>query len=173
MRSRKASEICRCRFVKLNEHKSALVILGSADNDADRIIKVLRSFGVHPLQVPSNMPQNPHLAYAESKAKIKELEKQSTELGKKVEKLKSSLTTKLLSLHEASQVAKDVLEATRKPGGTKNFAMIQGFIPVQMENKFKSLTSDYVSVMDDPQQATAHESHAEDHIEKLPTLLTK
>ena len=68
-------------------------------------------------------------------------------------------------------MAKDVLEATRKPGGTKNFAMIQGFIPVQMENKFKSLTSDYVSVMDDPQQATAHESHAEDHIEKLPTLL--
>jgi len=158
------------QIVKLNEHKSALVILGSADNDADRIIKVLRSFGVHPLQVPSNMPQNPHLAYAESKAKIKELEKQSTELGKKVEKLKSSLTTKLLSLHEASQVAKDVLEATRKPGGTKNFAMIQGFIPVQMENKFKSLTSDYVSVMDD-QHSTAHESHTEDHIEKLPTLL--
>jgi len=158
------------QIVKLNEHKSALVILGSADNDADRMIKVLRSFGVHPLQVPSNMPQNPHLAYAESKAKIKELEKQSTELGKKVEKLKSSLTTKLLSLHEASQVAKDVLEATRKPGGTKNFAMIQGFIPVQMENKFKSLTSDYVSVMDD-QHSTAHESHTEDHIEKLPTLL--
>ncbi|MGH9964197.1 MAG: V-type ATP synthase subunit I [Nitrososphaeraceae archaeon] len=159
------------QIVKLNEHKSALIILGSADNDADRIIKVLRSFGVHPLQVPSNMPQNPHLAYAESKAKIKELGKQSTELGKKVEKLKSSLTTELLSLHEASQVAKDVLEATRKPGGTKNFALIQGFIPEQMENKFKSLTSDYVSVMDDPQHSTPHESHAEDHIEKLPTLL--
>lgn len=159
------------QIVKLNEHKSALIILGSADNDGDRIIKVLRSFGVHPLQVPSNMPQNPHLAYAESKAKIKELEKQSTELGKKVGKLKSSLTTKLLSLHEASQVAKDVLEATRKPGGTKNFAMIQGFIPEQMEIKFKSLTSDYVSVMDDPQHSTPHESHAEDHIEKLPTLL--
>lgn len=159
------------QIVKLNEHKSALIILGSADNDGDRIIKVLRSFGVHPLQVPSNMPQNPHLAYAESKAKIKELEKQSTELGKKVGKLKSSLTTKLLSLHEASQVAKDVLEATRKPGGTKNFAMIQGFIPEQMENKFKSLTSDYVSVMDDPQHSIPHESHAEDHIEKLPTLL--
>jgi V/A-type H+/Na+-transporting ATPase subunit I len=126
---------------------------------------------VHPLQVPSNMPQNPHLAYAESKAKIKELEKQSTELGKKVQKLKLSLTTKLLSLHEASQVAKDVLEATRKPGGTKNFAMIQGFIPEQMENKFKSLTSDYVSVMDAPQHSTSPESHADDHTEKLPTLL--
>jgi V/A-type H+-transporting ATPase subunit I len=159
------------QIVKLNEHKSALIILGSTDNDADRIIKVLRSFGVHPLQVPPNMPQNPHLAYAESKTKIKELEKQSTDLSKKAEKLKLTLTTKLLSLHEASQVSKDVLEATRKPGGTKNFAMIQGFIPEQMENKFKSLTSDYVSVMDSPEHLAAHESHGEDHSEKLPTLL--
>lgn len=159
------------QIVKLNEHKSALIILGSTDNDADRIIKVLRSFGVHPLQVPPNMPQNPHLAYAESKTKIKDLEKQSTDLSKKSEKLKLTLTTKLLSLHEASQVAKDVLEATRKPGGTKNFAMIQGFIPEQMENKFKSLTSDYVSVMDSPEHSAAHESHGGDHSEKLPTLL--
>jgi V/A-type H+-transporting ATPase subunit I len=158
-------------FVKLNEHKSALVVIGSTDNDADRIIKVLRSFGVHPLQVPPNMPQNPHLAYAEAKAKVKELEKQNADLGKKIEKLKLSLTTKLLSLHEASQVAKDVLEATRKPGGTKNFAMIQGFIPEQMEQKFKSLTSDYVSVVDGPQHPVTPESHAEDHHEKLPTLL--
>lgn len=159
------------QIVKLNEHKSALIILGSFDDDADRIIKVLRSFGVHPLQVPPNMPQNPHLAYAESKAKVKELEKQSTNLGKKVENLKISLTTKLLSLHEAAQVAKDVLEATRKPGGTKNFAMIQGFIPEQMEGKFKSLTSDYLSVLDDPQHTTTSESHAEDHGAKIPTLL--
>ena len=159
------------QIVKLNEHKSALIILGSSDDDADRIIKVLRSFGVHPLQVPPNMPQNPHLAYDESKTKVKELEKQSTNLGRKVENLKISLTTKLLSLHEAAQVAKDVLEATRKPGGTKNFAMIQGFIPEQMESKFKSLTSDYLSVLDDPQHTTASESHAEDHGAKIPTLL--
>ncbi|HZD34418.1 MAG TPA: V-type ATPase 116kDa subunit family protein [Nitrososphaeraceae archaeon] len=159
------------QIVKLNEHKSALIVLGSSDNDADRIIKVLRSFGVHPLQVPQNMPQNPHLAYAESKAKIKELEKQSAELSKKIEKLRLSLTTKLLSLHESAQVAKDVLEATRKPGGTKNFATIQGFIPQQMEDKFKSLTSDYYSVLDDSQPSTTLESHSEDHHEKFPTLL--
>src|ERR687891_362403 len=158
-------------IIKLNEHKSALIIIGSTDTDADRIIKVLRSFGVHPLQVPPNMPQNPHLAYAGAKAKIKELEKQSTDLGRKVEKIKLSLTTKLLSLHEASQVAKDVLETTRKPGGTKNFAMIQGFIPEQMESKFKSLTGDYVSVMDVPEDLATQESPVEDHGEKIPTLL--
>lgn len=158
------------QIIKLNEHKSALIIIGSIENDADRIIKVLRSFGVHPLQVPVNMPQNPHLAYAESKAKIKELEKRSTEFGKKIEKLKLSLTTKILSFHEAAQVGKDVLEATRKPGGTKNFAMIQGFIPREMENRFKRLTNDYVSVVDDPLHSH-FQSASEDHHEKLPTLL--
>ena len=30
-------------------------------------------------------------------------------------------------------VAKDVLETLRKPGGTKNFAVIQGYIPKKME----------------------------------------
>ena len=32
-------------------------------------------------------------------------------------------------------VAKDVLETLRKPGGTKHFAVIQGFIPKKMESK--------------------------------------
>jgi V/A-type H+-transporting ATPase subunit I len=158
------------QITKLNENKVALVVIGSADNDEDRIIKVMRSFGVHPLQVPANMPQNPQLAYAESKDKIKELEKATTELGKKAEKLKISLTTKLLSLHEAAQVGKDVLESTRKPGGTKNFAMIQGFIPQQMENTFKSLTNDYLSIVDNPQQSPSETNSADDG-ERLPTLL--
>jgi V/A-type H+/Na+-transporting ATPase subunit I len=158
------------QVIKLNEHKSALLILGSIDNDADRIIKVLRSFGVHPLQVPPNMPQNPSLAYVESKTKIKELEKKNSEIQKVIEKLRLSLTTKILSLHESAQVAKDVLEATRKPGGTKNFALIQGFIPREMQNRFKSLTDDYVSVVDDPLRS-ASQSDTEDAHERLPTLL--
>jgi V/A-type H+/Na+-transporting ATPase subunit I len=158
------------QVIKLNEHNSALIILGSIDSDADRIIKVLRSFGVHPLQVPPNMPQNPSLAYAESKTKIKELEKKNSEIEKEIKKLRLSLTTKILSLHESAQVAKDVLEATRKPGGTKNFALIQGFIPREMENRFKSLTNEYVSVVDDPLHS-ASQSDSEDTHERLPTLL--
>jgi V/A-type H+/Na+-transporting ATPase subunit I len=49
-------------------------------------------------------------------------------------------------LHESSKVAKDTLEVTRKPGGTQNFAVIQGYIPVKMEKKFASLTQNFVSV---------------------------
>ena len=35
----------------------------------------------------------------------------------------------ILTLHEKAEVAKDVLELLRKPGGTKNFAVVQGYIP--------------------------------------------
>src|SRR5919108_1024152 len=151
---------------KLSEQKSSMVIFGAAD-DSDRITKTLRSFGVHPLQIPANMPQNPSVAYAKADAKVKELEAKQAEIEKNIEKLKESLLTKVLSLHEAAKVAKDVLETTRKPGGTRNFAVIQGYIPDQMEKKFKNLTKNYVSVVEE-----AH-AHADSHGEEiLPTLLT-
>jgi V/A-type H+/Na+-transporting ATPase subunit I len=155
---------------KLSEQKSSMVIFGAAD-DSDRITKTLRSFGVHPLQIPANMPQNPSVAYAKADAKVKELEAKHAEIEKNIEKLKKSLLTKVLSLHEAAKVAKDVLETTRKPGGTRNFAVIQGYIPDQMEKKFRNMTKDYVSVVED---AHAHaDKHGEGEEEEiLPTLLT-
>ena len=154
---------------KLHEQKSSMVVFGAAD-DSDRITKTLRSFGVHPLQVPANMPQNPSVAYAKAEAKVKELEAKQAENEKEIEKLKELLLTKLLSLHEAARVAKDVLEITRKPGGTRNFAVIQGYIPHQMEKNFRNITKDYVGVVED---AHAHvDKHGGGGEEILPTLLT-
>ena len=155
---------------KLSEQKLSMVVFGSAD-DSDRITKTLRSFGVHPLQIPANMPQNPSIAYAQAEAKVKELEAKQAEIEKNIEKLKESLLTKVLSLHEAAKVAKDVLEATRKPGGTRNFALIQGYIPKQMEKKFRNMTKDYVSIIEDVHlHADKHVGGGEEEI--LPTLLT-
>jgi V/A-type H+-transporting ATPase subunit I len=156
---------------KLSEQKSSLVVFGAAD-DSDRITKTLRSFGVHPLQIPANMPQNPSVAYAQAEAKVKELETKQAEIEKNIEKLKETLLTKVLSLHEAAKVAKDVLETTRKPGGTRNFAVIQGYIPDQMEKKFRNMTKDYVSVVEDAHaHADKHGGGGEEE-EILPTLLT-
>jgi V/A-type H+-transporting ATPase subunit I len=155
---------------KLSEQKLSMVVFGSAD-DSDRITKTLRSFGVHPLQIPANMPQNPSVAYAQAEANVKELEAKQAEIEKNIEKLKESLLTKVLSLHEAAKVAKDVLEATRKPGGTRNFALIQGYIPKQMEKKFRNMTKDYVSIIEDVHlHADKHGGGEEEEI--LPTLLT-
>ena len=46
-------------------------------------------------------------------------------------------------------VSKDVLETLRKPGGTKRFAVIQGYIPKKMEKKFKEVTSEWMSVTEE------------------------
>src|ERR671939_1263051 len=153
---------------KLDEQKSSMVVFSSSE-DSERVIKVLRSFGVHPLQIPPDMPQNPSAAYTQAKSKLKELQVKATENTKNIDKIiKSSITlTKILSLHEAAKVAKDILEVTRKPGGTKNFAIIQGYIPIQMEKKFKDLTRDYISLIED-----AHTGERDESGQVLPTLLT-
>jgi V/A-type H+-transporting ATPase subunit I len=153
---------------KLDEQKSSLVVFSSSE-DSERVIKVLRSFGVHPLQIPTDMPQNPSAAYTQAKSKVKELQVKATENTKNIDKITKSSTTltKILSLHEAAKVAKDILEVTRKPGGTKNFAIIQGYIPIQMEKKFKDLTRDYISLIED-----AHIDEHDESANVLPTLLT-
>lgn len=131
--------------VKLSDEKSSITVIGSQE-DSEKIMKVLRSFNVHPIQIPSDLPQNPSSAYDMCQKTTKELEKKYAEITKKIEKLKVAILPKLLSLYESSKTAKDILEITRKPAGTKNFAVIQGYIPVGMENKFKELTDRYISI---------------------------
>jgi V/A-type H+-transporting ATPase subunit I len=149
--------------VKLNDDKSSITVIGSQE-DSEKIMKVLRSFNVHPIQIPSDLPQNPSSAYDMCQKTTKELEKKYTEITKKVEKLKVTILPKLLSLYESSKTAKDILEITRKPAGTKNFAVIQGYIPVSMENKFKTLTDRYISI-------TEPVKLDKDSPDQLPTLL--
>ena len=130
---------------KLDDEKSSITVIGSQE-DSEKIMKVLRSFNVHPIQIPTDLPQNPSSAHEMSQKRTKELEKKYAEITKKIEKLKVALLPKLLSLYESSKTAKDILEVTRKPGGTKNFAVIQGYIPDTMEKRFKALTDSYISV---------------------------
>ena len=168
---RKSLEDLAIYSTKLNENKTSLTIIGSSE-DSERVLKVLRSFGVNPLQIPATMPQNPSEASSLAKAKVKELETRSEQIEKELGKIKQSNLTKLLSLQEAARVAKDVLEITRKPGGTKNFAVIEGYIPHEMEGKFKKLTSNYVSVIEDVNlTADSHQGEG-GRQEPLPTLIT-
>lgn len=149
--------------VKLSDEKSSITVIGSQE-DSEKIMKVLRSFNVHPIQIPSDLPQNPSSAYDMSQKRTKELEKKYSEITKKIEKLKVTILPKLLSLYESSKTAKDILEITRKPAGTKNFAVIQGYIPVSMKNKFKTLTDRYISL-------TEPVKLDRDSPSELPTLL--
>ena len=130
------------------KEKSAILVIASID-DSDKALKVLRGFNANPFSIPEGIPQVPSEAYSMAEAKIKELTAKQSTLTKQVAKITKKIRRDILAIHEEAQVAKDVLETLRKPGGTKNFAVIQGFIPVKMEEKFKNVTKQWMSVSED------------------------
>ena len=131
-----------------NKEKSAILVI-SDSKDSEKILKVLRSFNSNTFKIPEGFPQIPSEAYALAESKIKELETKQATIKKELGKIVKKIRRDILALHEKAQVAKDVLETLRKPGGTKNFAVIQGFIPKKMETKFTESTKQWMSVVED------------------------
>ncbi len=129
------------------EKSAILVICDTADSE--KVLKVLRSFNSNTFRIPEGFPQIPSEAYALAESKIKELTAKQTSIKKDLAKITKKIRRDILSIHEKALVAKDVLETLRKPGGTKNFAVIQGFIPAKMESKFTNSTKQWTSVVED------------------------
>ena len=130
------------------KEESAIMIIADVAN-LDKILKVMRSFNANPFSIPEGMDQIPTIAYATAELKIKEFEEKHKKVTKELAKMTAKIRGEILTLHERAQVAKDILELLRKPGGTKNFAVIQGYIPKKMEKKFKDTTSKWMSVVED------------------------
>ncbi len=131
-----------------NKEKSAILII-SDTRDSEKVLKVLRSFNSNTFKIPEGFPQIPSEAYALAESKIKELTAKQSAIKKELVVLTKKIRRDILSIHEKALVAKDVLEALRKPGGTKHFAVIQGFIPKNMEVKFIDSTKQWMSVIED------------------------
>jgi len=131
-----------------NKEKSALLIIANSD-DSEKVLKVLRSFNSNAFTIPQGMPQIPSEAYSNAVSKIKELTEKQASIAKQIAQVKKSLRRDILSIHEKALVAKDVLESLRKPGGTKHFAVIQGFIPTRMEKKFQDSTKQWTSLVEE------------------------
>ena len=140
--------------VTINQHdlntkeESALIVIADVAN-LEKILKVMRSFNANPFSIPEGVEQVPNKAYATAELKIKEFEEKHKKVTKELAKMTAKIRGDILTLHERAQVAKDILELLRKPGGTKNFAVIQGYIPKKMEKKFKDVTSKWMSVVED------------------------
>jgi len=130
------------------KEESAIMIIADVAN-LEKILKVMRSFNANPFSIPEGTDQVPTKAYATAELKIKEFEQKHKKVSKELAKLTAKVRQDILTLHEKAQVAKDILELLRKPGGTKNFAVIQGYIPKKMEKKFKDVTSKWMSVVED------------------------
>lgn len=128
-----------------SKEKSAIIVISGAD-ESDKILKVMRAMNSNPFGIPKEFPQVPSEAYALAESKIKELEVKQKAISKELATATKKIRGQVLSIHENAYVAKEVLETLRKPGGTKNFAIIQGYIPKKMEQKFKQVTGQWTSI---------------------------
>ncbi len=131
-----------------SKEKSAIIIISDID-DSDKILKVMRALNSNPFSIPKDIPQIPSEAYSLAEVKIKELTTKQKAISKELASITKKIRREILIMHENSFVAKEVLEILRKPGGTKNFAVIQGYIPKKMEKKFKEVTSQWTSITEE------------------------
>ena len=146
--SRSLEDITIYKYDLENKEKSAILVI--SDNvDYEKVLKILRSFNSNSFKIPEGFPQIPSEAYALAESKVKELTAKQKEIQKELAGVTKKIRRDILSIHEKALVAKDVLETLRKPGGTKNFAVIQGFIPKKMESKFTDSTKQWMSVVED------------------------
>jgi V/A-type H+-transporting ATPase subunit I len=125
------------------ELNTALLVISSKE-DEDRVVKVFRSYDVHPFVIPPALPQNPSEAYAYVEKSIAEYTAKKMEMEDAIERFKERVTPTVVSLYEGARTAKDILETMRKPYGTKYFALIEGYIPAEMTKRFESLVSKWV-----------------------------
>ena len=146
--SRSLENVTLYKYDLENKEKSAILVI--SDNvEYEKVLKILRSFNSNSFKIPEGFPQIPSEAYALAESKIKELTTKQTSIKKELAGITKKIRRDILSVHEKAMVAKDVLETLRKPGGTKNFAVIQGFIPKKMESKFTDSTKQWMSVVED------------------------
>ncbi len=146
--SRSLEGITFYKYELESKEKAAILVISSI-SDSDKTLKILRGFNANPFVIPEGISQVPSEAFALAESKIKELTEKQKANTKKIAKITKKIRRDILAIHEEAQIAKDVLEAVRKPGGTKHFAVIQGFIPSKMEEKFKDSTKQWMSVVED------------------------
>ena len=146
--SRSLEGITYYKYDLESKDKAAILIISDIE-DSERALKVLRGFNANPFIIPQGIPQIPTEAYAMAETKIKELTEKQSSITKQIAAITKKIRRDILSLYEEAQIAKDVLETLRKPGGTKHFAVIQGYIPSKMEEKFKESTKQWMSITED------------------------
>ncbi len=136
------------RYDLQSKDKAAVLVVSDA-NSAETVLKVFRGFGAATFAIPQGLPQVPSQAYSMLVEKIEEVTKKKTAAEKKLSGMRKSLRRDILTIHEEAKIAKDVLETLRKPGGTKNFAVIQGYIPKKMESKFQEKMGQWTPIVED------------------------
>ena len=130
-----------------SKDESAIMIIADSQ-DTEKVLKVMRSFNSNPFTIPQGVSQIPSEAFQTSETKIKELAGRQKSLTKEIQSFTKKKRAEILAIHEKAFVTKEILESLRKPGGTKSFSIIQGYIPAKMESQFKDATGEWMSVVE-------------------------
>lgn len=146
--SRTLEDIVMYKYDLDSKTESAVLVMCGV-NESDRVLKTFRNFNSNPFVIPEGITQVPSEAYAMAVSKIKELEAKLSGMEKELLGLKKTLRADILALQETALLAKDVLETLRKPGGTKRFAVIRGYIPSKMEKKFCDIVGKWTPIVED------------------------
>ncbi len=146
--SRSLGDVTIYKYDLESKEKNAILVISNT-KDSETVLKVLRSFNSTTFKIPEGFPQIPSEAYELAESKIKELTLKQASIRKELSGITKKIRRDILVLHEKAFVAKDVLETLRKPGGTKHFPVIQGFIPTKMESEFTDSTKQWMSVVED------------------------
>ncbi|MDI1494948.1 MAG: V-type ATPase subunit I [Cenarchaeum symbiont of Oopsacas minuta] len=128
---------------------AAVIVIASIE-DGDKVQRVMRGVNASAVSIPPEFPQTPNKAYALALSQIKELKARQTANAKKISAFAKKNRSEILTLHERCIVAKEILEHLRKPGGTKRFAVIRGYIPNKMEEQFKKICSKWTIITEEP-----------------------
>ncbi len=146
--ARSLEDIISYKYDLASKDKSAVITICD-EKDSDKVLKIMRALNTNPFTIPQGFPQIPSEAYVLAESKIKKLKEKQKSLTKELASITKKIRGNILTLHETAFVAKGVLETLRKPGGTKRFAVIQGYIPQKMEKKFKQITDQWMSVTEE------------------------
>lgn len=133
----------------LSSKENILILIVCPTSDSEKSLKVMRSYGASPFRIPEGFPQIPNKAHTLADSKLKELDQKYKTISDQLKKIAKSKRTEIAALRETSMVAKDVLEVLRKPGGTKNFAVLQGYIPSRMSEKFTKIFAPWTTIVED------------------------
>ena len=145
---------------ELDNSKKIAIIIISQSTERDKILKIMRNFNANIFSIPKELPQIPKNAYIFVESKIKEFNQKQQSLQKKIEGIIKERRYEIVRLYETAMTSKEILETVRKPGGTKLFAAIQGYIPKSMVAKFTTLTKQWVTVIED----------VDPQVKNIPTL---
>ncbi len=145
---RSLEDVAMYRYKLDAKDREAVMVVAGA-GDSERILRVMRAVSAGSISIPQGMVQVPSRAFALAEEKIAALEVKLKSARKRLASLARKGRGQMLAIHEKARVAKDILEAMRKPGGTPRFAVIQGYIPGKLEAKFAKTAGEWMTIVED------------------------